>query len=39
MNYSPKGYFVWDAWYLEIEGIVHVFHLQKSEAWLSPRGI
>jgi hypothetical protein len=29
MNYSPKGYFIWDAWYLVLEGIVHVFHLQS----------
>jgi len=29
MNYSPKGYYVWDTWYMPVEGLVHVFHLQN----------
>jgi beta-fructofuranosidase len=32
MNYSPKGLYVWDAWYMPVEGAVHAYHLQQVRA-------
>jgi beta-fructofuranosidase len=29
MNYHPKGMQMWDAWYWQKDGEVHVFHLQR----------
>lgn len=29
MNYHPKGMQMWDAWYWQKNGEVHVFHLQR----------
>ena len=28
MNYSPKGFYVWDTWFLNRANELHVFHLQ-----------
>ena len=30
MNYSPKGMYVWDAWYMPLGDQIHMYHLQKS---------
>jgi len=30
MNYSPKGMYVWDAWYMSVDDKVHMYHLQQS---------
>ena len=29
MNYSPKGMYVWDAWYMARGNEVHAYHLQR----------
>ena len=30
MNYSPKGLYMWDAWYMPLGDEVHMYHLQRS---------
>lgn len=30
MNYSPRGLYVWDAWYMPRANEVHVYHLQRN---------
>jgi len=30
MNYSPRGHYVWDAWCMPVDGVVHAYHLQRT---------
>ncbi len=30
MNYSPRGLYVWDAWFVRRGAAVHAYHLQRS---------